>query len=382
MKQKILIITTRPVFPLDGGDKVRIFNISEQLSKYFEVDLIFIGSENQKKIISEKKIFNNIHNVPLIKLNIIYNFFKFLMSQLPLQLSFFYNKNFKRIINKEADKYDFILPHLFRSSYSLDKKFDDKVIFECCDSIGLAASRITKYNSLKKIFFKLDEKRIIKFEKSLLLRYKKNVFINQEDVNFLNFGSSNNTIVLNNGKYIEDLEINYLDNYNSNTLLFIGNMNTYPNRQAVDFIFKFLKFRKDFNLIIAGTGADFYKNRTNVITLNSYSNLGELNTYNIFAGVAPLFLGSGVQNKILDYLNLSIPCLTTPVGVSGINKNNPLIIFKDINDFDMQLKLLKESFNKYKNLSERGVPFLKKNHSWDLIGEHYKNYILKNTCKK
>lgn len=375
MRQKILIITTRPILPLDGGDKVRIFNISEQLSKYFEIDLIFIGSNDQKKIMLEKKIFNNIHNIPLKKINIICNLFKFLMSRLPLQLSFFYNKQFKRLINKEADKYDFILPHLFRSSYSLDKKFDDKVIFECCDSIGLAASRISEFNSLKKIFFKLDERRIIKFEKSILLRYKKNVFINQEDVDFLNLGLSNNIAVINNGKHIEDLEINYLDNYKSKTLLFIGNMNTYPNRQAVDFIFKFLKLKKDFNLIIAGTGADYYKNRTNVTTLNSYLDLAQLNSYNIFAGIAPLFLGSGVQNKILDYLNLSIPCLTTPVGSSGIDKNNPLIIFKDIDDFDIQLQLLKASFNKYKDVSEKGVPFLKKNHSWDLIGKSYKDYI-------
>jgi hypothetical protein len=104
--------------------------------------------------------------------------------------------------------------------------------------------------------------------------------------------------------------------------------------------------------------------------------LSQLNSYNIFAGVAPLFLGSGVQNKILDYLNLSIPCLTTLVGESGIDKNNPLIVFKDIDDFDIQLKLLKESFNKYKDVSEKGVPFLKKNHSWDVIGKFYKNYII------
>lgn len=375
MKQKILIITTRPILPLDGGDKVRIFNISDQLSKYFEIDLIFIGSDSKKKIILEKKVFNNIYNVPLKKLNIICNLFKFLTTRLPLQLSFFYNKKFKSLINKEADKYDFIIPHLFRSAYSLDKKFDDKVIFECCDSIGLAASRISKFNSLKKIFFKLDEKRIIEFEKSLLLRYKKNVFINQEDASFLSSGEKNNIIILNNGKHIEDLEIDYLNNYKSNTLLFIGNMNTYPNRQAIEFVFKFLKFRKDFNLIIAGTGSDYYKNRNNIITLNSYSDLNQLNSYNIFAGVAPLFLGSGVQNKILDYLNLSIPCLTTHVGESGIHKNNPLIIFKDISDFDIQLQLLKESFNKYKHVSEKGVPFLKKNHNWDVIGETYKNYI-------
>ena len=298
------------------------------------------------------------------------------MSRLPLQLSFFYNNEYKRIINKEAHKYDFILPHLFRSAYSLDKKFDDKVIFECCDSIGLAASRIAKLNSLKKIFFKLDEKRIIKFEKNLLSRFKKNIFINQEDLNFLNSDSSNNSIVLNNGKHIEDLEINYLNNYKSNTLLFIGNMNTYPNRQAVDFVFKFLKFRKDFSLIIAGTGSDYYKNRPNVITLSSYSDLSQLNSYNIFAGVAPLFLGSGVQNKILDYLNLSIPCLTTPVGASGLKNNNPLIIFKNIHEFDLKLQQLKKSFDKYRAISEKGVPFLKDNHSWDKIGVLYKNYII------
>ena len=65
MKQRMLIITSRPIFPLDGGDKVRIFNISEQMSKYFEVDLIFIGSEDQKKNNFKENIFNNIYNVQL-----------------------------------------------------------------------------------------------------------------------------------------------------------------------------------------------------------------------------------------------------------------------------------------------------------------------------
>ena len=52
MIKKILIVTTRFPFPLFSGDKLRIYNISKNLSKKNKVDLIYTGSKGnyQKEI--------------------------------------------------------------------------------------------------------------------------------------------------------------------------------------------------------------------------------------------------------------------------------------------------------------------------------------------
>ena len=47
--KKILIVTTRYPFPLLSGDKLRIYNISKNLSKKNKVDLIYTGSEETSK---------------------------------------------------------------------------------------------------------------------------------------------------------------------------------------------------------------------------------------------------------------------------------------------------------------------------------------------
>ena len=48
--KKILVVTTKPPFPLFSGDRLRIYNIYNHLSKKNKVDLIYTGSkENFKK---------------------------------------------------------------------------------------------------------------------------------------------------------------------------------------------------------------------------------------------------------------------------------------------------------------------------------------------
>ena len=50
--KKILIVSTRFPLPLFSGDRLRIFNISKNLSKKNKVDLIYTASKEnfQKKI--------------------------------------------------------------------------------------------------------------------------------------------------------------------------------------------------------------------------------------------------------------------------------------------------------------------------------------------
>jgi len=377
-KKTILVITTRPPLPLDGGDSVRIFNICKELSNYYNLDIIFIGNNKHKILIENTRFFNNITNIQVNVFQKIINILKFFFSESPIQLAFFYNKKLFNTVNEQSLNSDIILPHLFRSANLVKDEFNSKVIFECCDSIGLAISKIKKIDSLKKLFYKIDGKRILNFERKLLKKYKKNILISDEDLNYIDSKSIFDIRIINNGKDIESFNPDFESNYNSKKLLFIGNQRTYPNKSAVKFLLKFIKLYPEYTLVIAGKGSSLYKNIENVMVLDFYKNLYTINEIKIFAGIAPMDLGSGVQNKILDYLSLSIPCLTTTTGASGLNPLNPLLIYKNDLDLYSNLQELNKSFKTYIKVSKRGPVFLKTNHSWNKIGMDYKNYIEEN----
>lgn len=376
-KKSILIITTRPPLPLNGGDSVRIFNLCKELSNYYNLNIIFIGNKKHKILLDDTRLFNNITNIQVSFFQKCTNIFKYLFSEYPIQLAFFYNKQLFNKVNEQSVNCDIILPHLFRSANLVKDEFNSKVVFECCDSIGLAISKIKKIDSLKKLFYKIDGKRILSFERKLLTKYNKNVLINNEDLNYIDSKSIFDVEIINNGKDTESFMPNFKSNYNSKKLLFIGNQRTYPNKSAVKFLLNFIKLYPEYSLVIAGKGSSSYKNIENVTALDFYKNLDTLNGLKIFAGIAPMDLGSGVQNKILDYLSLSIPCLTTSTGASGLNPMNPLIVYKNDIDLYNNLQELKKSFKSYTQISKEGPMFLKINHSWNRIGLAYRNYIEK-----
>ena len=58
--KKILFVTPRYPFPVNGGDKLRITEIMKFLSKKNKVDLVSIGTKKQNiKFIKKQFIFNN-----------------------------------------------------------------------------------------------------------------------------------------------------------------------------------------------------------------------------------------------------------------------------------------------------------------------------------
>ena len=86
----------------------------------------------------------NITNIQVNVFQKIINILKYFFSESPIQLAFFYNKKLFNTVNEQSLNSDIILPHLFRSANLVKDEFNSKVIFECCDSIGLAISKIKK----------------------------------------------------------------------------------------------------------------------------------------------------------------------------------------------------------------------------------------------
>jgi glycosyltransferase involved in cell wall biosynthesis len=381
MKRKnLLIITSKPIFPVDGGDKLRILEIARELGKYYDIDIIFPGNKIDKNLIIRSNIFQNVYAQRVNFLRIAFNIFKFILNGLPIQLSLVYHPSIKKFLENHGDKYDIILPHLYRSAFYIPNKLNSKVVYEACDCFSLAAERIKSIKSIKEFVFKIDQSKVYKLEKRLIRTFPKAVFINDEDLKYL--VKKKNSIklkVITNGKRIETISNNNIvKNFKSKTFLFIGNMNTIPNQVAINYFCNeiFDKYFPDYQLIIAGKNSKSF-NRKRTICVDHFDSLQSLSKIGIFAGIAPMQNGVGVQNKILDYFNMKIPSLTTNFGYSGLTAipDEQILIFRDSLEFKNKINLLSENNEYYKSVAIGGFEYLKEYHNWTQVGESFKNLI-------
>ena len=82
--------------------------------------------------------------------------------------------------------------------------------------------------------------------------------------------------------------------------------------------------------------------------------------------IAPMFIGSGLQNKLLEAMAMKIPCITTDLANKSLKATEKeIIIANNKYEFaDKCLELLNNSKKRFE-LGENGHTFVKKKFSWE-----------------
>ncbi len=369
--KKVSFITTRTFLPAYGGDKVR----AKQFFDYFlsrsgyEITLTsFYYNERERKDFLEN-IPENV-KVNLVKFSFLQSFIgilKALLFKYPLQCGIYYQKNMIEMCKEVNKDSHLIYGHLIRS-YPLIKGYEYKTILDATDSLSKAYKYLRpNYLSPKYWFFKFDLKKINRLEKYDLRKTFKTIFIGQNEVEFLyDKDIPENIIIIPNG-----VEVNNHSNITKGThLLFIGKATTLPNKNAIDFLLKNIapSLSKSCKIIFAG------KNSKKIYSFRSYKKLTKKNSIEIHesyssisifknqcvCGIAPMFDGSGLQNKVLDYISIGLPVLATRVGLNGFNKNieNPFIESTAENIHENIIKLFLMNEKQWNVISGKSLKYL------------------------
>lgn len=136
-----------------------------------------------------------------------------------------------------------------------------------------------------------------------------------------------------------------LENYR--VVVFVGNMEYLPNREAVELIATKIapivcKEVDNVKFLIVGRCLEKIKSQ-NLIFTGVVEDPVELLAISDVA-IAPLFEGSGTRLKILEYLACALPVVSTTKGVEGLDLKNGIsvIINDDLNEFAKNIiKVLK-----------------------------------------
>lgn len=357
--KKMLIVCTRFPYPVDGGDKLRIFSNINYLKKKFQIDICYIGYEkiNYSNQIKDVK---NIFEFLIKKKNIISLTLDFLFSKNPLQISIYHKKYIAKQIEKKFQKikYDVVIFHLLRSTmyYKLFKS--RKKYLDNSDSLILNYKRLFRKSKFKLLsyFYLIEAKKIFYYYSRNLQNFQKIFYISKFDLKFdrkiLNLKKTKKFFLFNRNR-LNTKKIN-LYSQNSKNLLFIANFKSVSNLFAtyknLNLIRELKRKNKKINIYFCGNKSFFFNILIKLfgkkkLYLGNIENL-EKCKIKFKYGLGNLVYSSGFQNKILEYINLGLPVITSREVSYGFQKKDRKFFKIYKTDSDLKNNILKFLSNK------------------------------------
>lgn len=165
-----------------------------------------------------------------------------------------------------------------------------------------------------------------------------------------------------------------------NVILFTGSIHE-PNIEAVWEIIKLAKnFDKSYLFLVVGSVGDFFKNVKTPPNIVFTGFIDDPLHYLRAADIAlnPVLSGSGSNLKMLEYLALGLPTVSTPIGVRGLKIiNGKHAIIANISEFRYWIEELLSNSTLSSRLSENGRKLMERCYDWRTISE-----IVNNAYKK
>lgn len=396
MAKKILILTPRFPYPLTSGDKVRIYNICKYLAQtgYQLTLLSFIQNQAQQKFITAeeiKSVFSLVHVVQLPKWRSYLNSFFGLGQRRPLQLSYYAAAEMNKLVDKElaTSVYDNVIVHLIRMApYVMNKNGIGKIL-EMTDALSMTyeRSRQSASKGLLSQIYKIEEKRVKNFESECLKNFDFVVVASERDKEQLLknsiTASSEKIKIIPNGVSENFLRFQPTGIYDLNLIVFIGNLRSLQNQDAVFYfiksIYPLIKQKRPqarFRII----GSNPPKSVLKLAGKNEIEVTGPVeNVIDWIAqagvAVAPMRIVAGSQIKILETMALGIPTVTTTVSASGIKDataGKHFLVADQPAEFAQAVIKLMTDKNLRLKLSASGRKLVAAKYSWDKCLENYR----------
>lgn len=380
-KPLLLIITPRFPYPVIGGDRLRIYYICKYLSAHFRLTLLSL-CETQEEVNSQipnDGIFERIERIYLARWRSKVSTLIAIPGKKPLQVAYYKSSEFQRRIEQLAPQHDAVFAHLIRTGDAVRHLKIPKFL-EMTDAISLNYSRISKgsrqFSDLRSKIYRLESARLDKYERETVDFFDHSFLVSSIDRDYLYSGNVkrlSKVTVASNGVDFSALPYNFTKNFGD--LIFIGNITSLQNLDAALYfshdIFPLIK-QKYPNIKLRVIGRIGTAEKATLEKIDGVLVTGEIESISRAAeggavGLCPIRLGAGVQNKVLEYMALGLPTVSTPIGLEGFEARNghELLVANDATSIaDAIINLLNDrTFAESIAVAARN--YVELHHSWE-----------------
>lgn len=325
---KLLVLLSRVPFPLDKGDKLRAYHFIRYLSEFHDIYLFCLNDNNYSEddIKAIQPFCKNIKVVRLNKLQIVISLFKAAFTKLPFQVAYFYNHK----IQRDLDKYisDIHPDHIFCQLVRMAEYVKTQAVPKTIDYQDVFSYGIKRRTEIADFYmkplFNSEYKRLINYEKEVFDAFDNKIIISITDRDLIQHPLKDEIVIIPNGvdfSYYQPIKCE-----KEFDIVFTGNMGYPPNIDAAIFLINEIKplvakVYKDIKIVIAGANphSDVKALKSDQVIVTGW--VDDIRSYYarsvIF--IAPMRIGTGLQNKLLEAMAMGIPSVTTSLSNSALN---------------------------------------------------------------
>ena len=324
--KKIIIVSTKVLFPVVGGERVRLLSLIESIPDSIPIE--FLGVSRNPK--ADIKKFRE----GLAPKNLSYRLFPFsfdlsllsvvksLLDRRPLQVAMFRSRELESYLRAAFRSEELrVIVHLVRGLNFVDSENLGACYLEMTDAI----SRNYFVLSEKSVFplsflFKREAKLLAEFEKVSADRSRRAWLVSERDIDYLVANGVNErrleyaplkVMLRGSGDLAEP-------NLTQPTIAFIGNFTSLQNQEGLTWYLsevmpelysRFSVHLKVIGRIGKGLVSEF-RDRGYVSFTGEVDDIG-VEVKGCFVGICPIRISAGVQTKILEYLAFGLPVIST-----------------------------------------------------------------------
>jgi glycosyltransferase involved in cell wall biosynthesis len=295
----------------------------------------------------------------------------------PIQVAYYRSSKFRDAVARLAPSHDLVVSHLIRTAPYVSDLNDTPTMLEMTDALSLNYERVrnegTKWN-LKSLVYRLEVDRVRRFEHQSVRRFDLVSLVSSADRDYLKreLGEDHNLTVYPNG--VDVNEFRPVESGFDSAVAFVGNMRTTQNQDACDYFIEEVLPRlreevSDFRFRIIGASpeavADQYRSVEGVDFVGRVDSIADA-VQGACAGVCPMRVGAGLQNKVLEYMAMELPAVVTPMGLEGIGAVPEKHVLVSENASEMAADIMRlcrdDEFRTF--VGRQGRRFVENHHQW------------------
>ena len=389
---KIFVLLPRIPYPLEKGDKLRAFNQIKQLAKRNEIVLCALN-DNPK--VNEQDAFHalqpycqSINFIRITKPQIIFGLARAFLKGLPMQCGYFYNRKAAKKVNALIFKHkpDILYGQLLRvAEYLRYKKIPKAIDYQDIFSYGMKR-RADIAKSPVRLIYNMEYRRLCRYEAAIFDDFDVRSIISEPDRALFPHEKRDEILIIPNG--VDHDFFKPQEREKKYDLVFTGNMSYPPNVNAVEYLTNEImpavwKTLPNVKLYIAGATPDPRVKKAaseRIIVSGWLDDIRDAYAQSrVF--IAPMRIGTGLQNKLLEAMSMRLPAITSPLANAslGAKPNEEILIGSNAEEMAKNILTLLTDTKKAEQIAQSGFDFTNRVYDWRKtteILEHAMNQAL------
>ncbi|MBK9273119.1 MAG: glycosyltransferase [Flavobacteriales bacterium] len=327
---RLLVLLSRVPYPLEKGDKLRAYHLVKRLAERHEVLLCCLSDQliHPDHLDHLRSFCHHLEVIHLPRWRIVWKLVTAVFSRLPFQVAYFHHAAAQRRVDAIIERFapDHVLCQLVRTTEYVRWHFTLPKTLDYMDTLSKGMERRTETSSpLLRPLLLTETRRLQAYENLMFDLFDHRIIISAQDRDYLYHPERAHMTVIPNG--VDTTHFHPIPGELTHDLLFTGNMNYPPNIDSVLYLVNKVlplvrRERPEVSLLISGVDPSprvrQLAEEDPLITVTGW--VKDIRTSYVSARVfvAPMQIGTGLQNKLLEAMAMGMPCITSALANNAV----------------------------------------------------------------